>query len=245
MAAQRHVGEPEVVQGDDDVVEKRVDAPVGERLLEIAQRLAEVAANAGHGAQIRGDVDLESRIRRARPATEGFLEELFGVIEVALTPADSGEDVEGMTQRVTFVAQLRCGNGGDRDVFRRAIVGVHLIGARNPAQQHGRQRRRRCRQGAQRALVLLARLCPAAELVECACFLDEGIERRVLVRWFDEPEVRVPYPGAGVSHRSIRVLVLAACRLRHGRRPAGHPSRGVAIRRVVPRQSERRPGSAH
>src|SRR5205085_8267702 len=101
-----------------------------------------------------------------------------------------------MTQRVAFVPKLRGSDGGNGDVFGGAVVGVYLISAGDPAQEHGCQPWRRSSQGAQRTLVLLARLSAAAELVECACFLDERIERRVFLRWFDEPEVLIAGPGA-------------------------------------------------
>ena len=146
--AKRHVGEAEVVQRDDDVVEQGMNAAVREGFLEIAQCLAKITANAGHRPQVRHHVDLQARIRGAGAALQRLLEELLGMIQVALPPPYCSEHVEGVSQRVALLAEFGGGNGGDGAIFSGPVVGIHLVRAGDPAQQHGGQRRRRRGQGA-------------------------------------------------------------------------------------------------
>ena len=176
VAAECHVRQAEVVERDDDVVEEGMSAAVRERFLEMAQGFAEVAANTRHRAQVGHHVDLETRIGGARSALERFLKELLGVVQITLTPAHGGQHVQRVTQRVPLLAQLGGRDRSDSAVLGGGVVGVHFVGASDPPQQHRRQRWRWRGERTESLLVLHACFGSAAELVECACLLDQCVD---------------------------------------------------------------------
>ena len=238
QAPQRHVRHAEVVQRDDDVVEQRVQAAVRQRVLVIAERFPEVAANARQRSQVRHHVHLQARIGGARPALERLVEQLLRVIQVALPPAHGGEDVQGMAERIALVAQLRGGDRGDRAVFGRAVVGVHLVRARDPSKQHGRQRRRRGLQAAQCQFVECAGLRSPSELVERPSLVDERTRRRMLRRCVHEPQVRrargvIGRGGHGVVALTGKVRFLLNKDEGRSRKLRGRPCLGSPLKRAA------------
>jgi len=107
-----------------------------------------------------------------------------------VTALGNGEDVQRVTECVAVARFL-----GQRDRALRArrcrrVVRVDLVGARDPAQQHRGDARRRRIQRRERLLVPGARLLPASELVEPAPLVDQRARRRLIRCRIQQLEVR-------------------------------------------------------
>ena len=165
------IGDTQVVERDDEVVEQGMTPAIAHGFLVAAKRLAEVAANLRQRAEIRHHVHAQPRIAHTRAPIQRFMKQLLGEGEVAFAPPRGREHVQRVAQHTAIATDFGCPYRGLRAVRGGAIVVVHFVGARDPAQQRGGSFRRRRAQCADRPLIQNARLGSPSHLLECARFV--------------------------------------------------------------------------